>query len=343
MTPTLPAGDYDVQSIGRFVDVDIVRYVASVSVSGTNKLYEITNLNLDSPSMTELTLPVGYTMATANVQILDFAGRGIVIVPGSEMLVISNGLVAKASDQAGWLPPTDGNSAVIHPTFDPDCGTAAYGRLWLSGLDGDKETIYYSDILNPAQWLDLSPSPTDPLNTAGGLNVSENWPRGKDEIKGIAGHNNNLVVFGRSSILVWGNPQGDPAETGGIFLADTIKNIGLVNRDAVVSDGRDLLFMDDTGLRSLGRTIQEQSAALGDLTRTCRTAVTRDLRKALLTGGCELVYSPKHSMVLMIMRTAGVVWVADTRIQQQDGSYRITRAPRSSPPVSSSRSTSGWC
>lgn len=328
LTPeTLPAGDYITQSIGRFVDGNITRYVAGIEVDGTPKLFEITNPGLNDPTLTELTLPAGYTLPTANVQILDFAGRGIIIVPGAEMLVISSGLVAKASDQAGWIPPTDTTPAVT--TFSPTCGTAAFGRLWVSGVEGDEETIYYSDVLNPGKWIDLGVTPIDSLNTAGALYVGENWPLGKDRIVGINAHNNNLIVFGRSSILVWGNPQGDPAAIGGIFLSDTIKNIGLVNRDAVVSDGRDLLFVDDTGLRSLGRTIQEQSAALGDLTRGVRTAFTADLRRTLQLGGVELVYSPKHSMVLMICRTGDVTWVADTRIMLEDGSYRITRWPSS--------------
>ena len=127
---------------------------------------------------------------------------------------------------------------------------------------------------------------------------------------------------------MWGNPQGDPAAVGGIYLADTIENIGLVNRDAITSDGRDLLFMDDTGLRSLGRTIQEQSAAIGDLTRPVRTDITSDLRKTLLVGGVELVFSPKNSFVLIIMRGIGVVWVADTRMRLQDGSFRMTVWPQ---------------
>lgn len=324
----LPAGNYDVQSIGRVVDVNTTRYIAGVEVNGTPQLWEITNIETSSPTRTVLNLPAGYTMPTANVQIINFAGRGVIIVPGAEMLILSGGTLSKASGQTDWIPPTALGGSPIHTTFSPTTATAAYGRLWVSGVEGDDETIYYSDILNPAKWLDLQVTPTDPLNTAGGLNVSENWPLGKDRIVGLAAHNNGLVVFGRSSILVWGNPQGDPAAVGGIYLADTIENIGLVNRDAITSDGRDLLFMDDTGLRSLGRTIQEQSAAIGDLTRPVRTALTTDLRKTLIEGGVELVFSPKNSFVLIILRSLGTVWVADTRQRMQDGSFRITKWPK---------------
>ena len=327
-TPTgLPSAEYDVQSLGRVVDGNTVRYIAGVDVGGTPEIWELTDLNLSAPTRTVLALPGGYSLTTANIQIVDFAGRGIIIVPGAEMLVLSGGTLALASAQAGWLPPTDAGGTAIHTTFSPECATSAYGRLWVSGVEGDEETIYYSDVLNPAYWLDLKAAPTYATNTAGALNVSENWPIGKDRIVGMAAHNSAFVVFGRSSILVWGNPQGDPAATDGIFLADTIENIGLVNRDAITSDGKDILFMDDTGLRSLGRTIQEKSAPIGDLTRTVRSAISSDSRKARVQGGVELVFSPKHSFVLIIMRTAGVVWVADTRTRLQDGSFRMTRWP----------------
>lgn len=137
-----------------------------------------------------------------------------------------------------------------------------------------------------------------------------------------------LVVFGRNSVLVYGNPQGDPAAQGGIYLADTIKNIGLVDGQAIASDGRDMLFVDDTGLRSLGRTIQEQSAALGDLSRPVRTELQRAITKAITTGGgINLVYDPTNSFILLIIRGSNDVWVFDTRQTQQDGSYRATRWP----------------
>ena len=50
-------------------------------------------------------------------------------------------------------------------------------------------------------------------------------------------------------------------------LADVVSNIGAVNRDAVVNTGKDVIFTDFSGVRSLGRTIQENSAPIGDISR----------------------------------------------------------------------------
>ena len=317
----MPDSSAIVRSLGRVVDNGVVRFLACVETTGGNFIWEIDVAG--NPSATQLSLPAGVTLPTAKVQIIDFANYGIILT-GTHMLYIDGGVLKKASDNPTWINP-DGLGG--DQTFNPNTGTAAYGRLWLSGNNLGSETIYYSDLNNPFWWYEAG-VPTQPLSTAGVVDVFEAWPNGRDNIVDIAGHNNMLVVFGRSSILVYGNPQGDPAAQGGIYLSDTIKNIGLVDGQALASDGRDLLFVDDTGLRSLGRTIQEQSAALGDLSRTVRAAMQRAINTTIQTGGgINLVYDPSNSLVLMILSGSRDVWCFDTRQPMQDGSYRVTRWP----------------
>ena len=57
---------------------------------------------------------------------------------------------------------------------------------------------------------------------------------------------------------------GDPAGENGIQLQDSISNVGLIERDAICNIGTDVVFCDDTGLRSLGRSIQEKSNPMGE-------------------------------------------------------------------------------
>jgi len=320
-----PHADGQALSFGRVTDNGTVRYLAGVYVPSLdeNQLWEIQNLSTTATAIV-IPLPAGYTLSTANVQILDFADNGI-IVGGGEMLILDNGSLNVVSDGPIILPQDD--TGTILATLDFTTAAAAYGRIWATGGTGGDETIYYSSLLNPYQWYDGKAVPTSNFNTGGIIDVNEAWPLGRDRIVGIAGHNNNLVVFGRNSILVYGNPQGDPAAVGGIYLADTIKNIGLVDRDARVSDGRDLLFVDDTGVRSLGRTVQEQSAQIGDLTRTVRTQIQQAIKSSLIAGGVELAFDPTNSLLLVILRGSNDVWVCDTRMPMQDGSFRITRWP----------------
>lgn len=326
LTGGMPDTAAVVQSLGVVVDNGVERVIAAVETTGGNFIWEISNLN-SNPSATQLSLPVSYTLSTAKLQIISYAGYGI-IAGGGEMLYLRNGVLDVISNGPGFILPQDDTGAAV-ATLDFDTGAAGYGRLWMSGGLGGEESIYYSSLNNPFQWYDGRATPANAFNTGGIIDVYESWPSGRDRIVDIAAHNNMLVVFGRSSILVYGNPQGDPAAQGGIYLADTIKNIGLVDNQALVSDGRDILFMDDTGLRSLGRTIQEQSAAIGDLTRPVRTELQRAMSDNALRGdgGIELAYDPNSSLVLIVLKESQDVWVADTRMPMQDGSLRITRWP----------------
>ena len=320
-----PHSDGQVLSFGRVTDNGTVRYLAGVYVPSLdeNQIWEIQNLNAITTAV-EIALPAAYVLTTANVQILDFADKGV-IVGGGEMLILQNGVLSRVSEGSVILPQDD--TGTILATLDFTTAVAAYGRIWASGGTAGEETLYYSSLLNPFHWYDGKAVPTNSFNTGGIIEVNESWPLGRDRIMGLSGHNNNLVVFGRNSVLVYGNPQGDPAAVGGIYLADTIRNIGLVDRDARVSDGRDLLFVDDTGLRSLGRTVQEQSAQIGDLTRTVRTSIQQAIKSALVSGGVELSFDPTNSLLLIILRGSNDVWACDTRMPMQDGSFRVTRWP----------------
>ena len=55
-----------------------------------------------------------------------------------------------------------------------------------------------------------------------------------------------------------------------ISLNDVIVGTGCIARDSVQVIGTDLVFLSDSGLRSLGRTIQEKSAPLRDLSKNVR-------------------------------------------------------------------------
>ena len=91
---------------------------------------------------------------------------------------------------------------------------------------------------------------------------------------------------------------------------------------AVVSTGRDLIFLDDSGVRSLARTIQEKSAPIGDVSKN----VNNDIKSlfAAETGNISLHYSPQEAFVLLNFPVLAVVYAFDTRFPLQDGSYRAT-------------------
>jgi hypothetical protein len=144
-------------------------------------------------------------------------------------------------------------------------------------------------------------------------------------VQNIVVHNGFLIVFGRQSILVWANPQGDPAGTPGISLNDTVSSIGLVARDALTSIGSDLLFVDDTGVRSLGRTIQEKSVAIGDLTKNVRRDVVDQILGAADKRAISLQYLPEEDVTVLLFSHTAQAYVLDMRVPSSTGGARITR------------------
>ena len=71
---------------------------------------------------------------------------------------------------------------------------AAFGKLWVTDIVGNKHTVYWSDTLNGHAWTG---------GATGSLKLTTVWPTGYDEVVSLAVHNNFLVIFGKKSILVY--------------------------------------------------------------------------------------------------------------------------------------------
>ena len=280
-----------VESMGEFVaeDGDVTFFSA-----GNNKIFSGTATMVDET-------PAGYTITDNNWKMVNFNDHMYFFQRGHEPLVYA------AHD--GFIDPM---STHAHATGTPPEGhvcLAAFGRLWVADFVDDKSTIYWSDLLDGTHWTGGS---------TGSIDLTNVWPTGYDVITAIAAHNGFLIIFGRNSILVY-EGASSPAN---MTLTDTISNIGCVNRDAVVSTGRDLIFLDDSGVRSLSRTIQEKSAPIGDISKN----VNNDVKSlfAAETGNIKMHYSPRQAFVLLNFPELGVVYTFDTRFPLQDGSYRAT-------------------
>jgi len=280
-----------IESMGEFVaeDGDVTFFSA-----GNNKIFSGTTTMVDET-------PAGYTITDNNWKMVNFNDHMYFFQRGHEPLVHA------AHD--GFIDPMSAHS---HATGTPPEGhvcLAAFGRLWVADFVDDKSTIYWSDLLNGTHWTGGS---------TGSIDLTNVWPTGYDTITALAAHNGFLIIFGRNSILVY---EG-AASPANMTLTDTISNIGCVNRDAVVSTGRDLIFLDDSGVRSLSRTIQEKSAPIGDVSKN----VNNDVKSlfAAETGNIKMHYSPRQAFVLLNFPVLGVVYTFDTRFPLQDGSYRAT-------------------
>ena len=187
---------------------------------------------------------------------------------------------------------------------------AAYGRLWAADVTGNKHTVYWSDLLNGHHWTGGS---------SGSLDVTTVWPTGFDEIVALSAHNGFLIIFGKKSILVYSGAESPATMT----LTDTIEGIGCIARDSVQHTGTDVLFLSDSGVRSLGRTIQEKSMPMSDISKNVRNDLLAIV--AAETKPIKSVYSPEESFYLLSFVDSNVTYCFDMRVPiDQSGAHRVT-------------------
>lgn len=304
--------------------VQVTQYDSSNNVVDTDYFV----CRRDGDTLTELPLPPGIPgqVQVGQADIVYFNDNLYVFSAGNPALIYddANNAMKAMSAESNWLPPQV-DSGNLADEIDGDIALSAYGRLWVTGVGADYNKIYYSDLLIANQWYDGKAEPTDSQNTGGIIDVSEFWPNGGDRIVSLAAHNNFLIVFGRESILIYANAaSGDPAAEGGIFLQDSMMNLGSVGRDAIVNTGSDVLFVDDSGLRSLSRTIQEKSVPIGDVSRNVRGDIRRVIGEADQTR-IALSYWPSESVIVCLFPDTAQAFVASANAPSSTGGLKMTK------------------
>jgi hypothetical protein len=108
-----------------------------------------------------------------------------------------------------------------------------------------------------------------------------------------------------------------------MVLSDTTTGIGCIARDSIQNTGSDIIFLSDTGVRSVLRTIQEKSAPFRDLSKNVRqdliTAVNGEVPATI-----KSVYSPIDSFYLLTLPILKTVYCFDLKVPLDDGSSRVT-------------------
>jgi hypothetical protein len=276
----------------------------TVLFAGNNKLFKLGASNV----VTELTYGGGGTAPTitaSNWQCASLNGIAYFFQTGHDPLIydpaVSITTFRRVSEKTGYVGTVPSANIAI----------SAFGRLWVASTSSDKVTISFSDLIAGHVWGG---------GTSGSLDVSRVWPNGADEIMGLAAHNDFLFIFGKRQILVY---KGASTPSS-IVLSDTIGSIGCLARDTIQSVGSDVIFLSDSGVRSLMRTIQEKSAPLRDLSKNIRF----DLNSSLVSetmANLKSVYSEKEAFYLLVLPTTAQVYCFDTKQSLQDGASRVTK------------------
>ena len=193
--------------------------------------------------------------------------------------------------------------------FKPNCALAAYGRIWMADLVGDRQTVYFSRLLDGSDFQG---------GDSGSISINSVFPN-NDQIVALAAHNGFLIIFGRNNIAIYRNP----IDVTTLSLEDFIPNVGCVARDSVQNTGTDIIFLSDGGVRSLQRVIQEKSLPMRDLSKNVRdelmTAVASET-----TNNIKAIYYERDAFYLLSLPTTKAVYCFDTRGALQDGAARVT-------------------
>lgn len=193
------------------------------------------------------------------------------------------------------------------PFVQPNCGASCFNRVWV----GDDYTVYWSRILEPQSFTGTG---------SGQINMREIFGE-DDTVTAITAYNNRLVIFGRRNIAMFSGGE-DPTSTA-FQMTDHIKGIGCIARDSVQNVGTDVVFLSAEGVRTIGRTIQEQSSPIGDVSKNIRDEIVQ-----YAAGESQYrikgVYSPSDAFYLLTLPATGYTYCFDMRAQLQDGSRRVT-------------------
>lgn len=215
-------------------------------------------------------------------------------------------------------PATGTITAAWYHNTPPEANVAlsAYGRVWASSTATNKTTLYWSNLLDGTDWDG---------GTAGSLDISGILVYGNDEIIGLGAHNGFLIVFCKQNIIIFGDTDNnnqylDPTT---LQLVEVISGVGCIARDSIQNTGTDILFLSESGLRSLGRVIQEKSTPMRDLSKNVRDDVVQ-LIESETPANIKSAYSETNAFYLLSFPTTKQVYCFDMRAPLENGSARVT-------------------
>ena len=108
-------------------------------------------------------------------------------------------------------------------------------------------------------------------------------------------------------------------------IHDTITGVGCVDRKSVQNIGTDIIFLSQSGLRSLGRTIQEKSVPVTELSRNIKQELIANVLAK--SEPVSSVYSPENYFYLLCFPDQNLVYCFDVRAKLENGAFRVTRWP----------------
>lgn len=285
-----------------FIDVTDTKNIISWNATGFYKGF--TTLSTITPTTTD-------TISDGNWQAVTLNDRAYFFQRDYKPLYYTNETTADEFKSIDQHADYDGTA--------PEAGIvmSAFGRLWAADTPTNKTTVYFSDLLNGVKWGSGS---------AGSLNIAGVLPKGSDVITGLAEHNGYLIVFCRDNIIIYADQDSFQGsfDVNTLRLVEVISGVGCIAKGSIQNNGSDVVFLSSTGLRSLGRVIQEKSQPLNDLSKNVRDTFMDIVNREDDFELIKSVYFPEDAFYLIHLPDAKTQFVFDTRSTLEDASLRVT-------------------
>jgi hypothetical protein len=298
-TSTAISGTPLIQALHEFIQDNGTKMLIA---GANNKLWHSVN---DGDSWVDKTALL--TVTANKWQFVNFNGRCFAAQIGHDLLgKTTTGDFAAQTASSGTIPN------------DPVAILSAFGRLW--AIDSTKQTLKYCALLDETLWAEA--------DGGGEVDLKMLWTQGTDEGVAVAAFGSTLVVFGRRHIILFTDGRGsdrglDPSQ---MYVFDTIEGQGCAARDSVQTIGEgDLMWLSQTGIRSIARVLQENATEIGDATGNNQSYVIETALDASVDSTeIRSVYSPENKFYLLTMPDASNTFCIDMRSQLEDGSRRMT-------------------
>jgi hypothetical protein len=290
-TATQLGSSRGIEAVHEYVKRDGTKIVFS---AGNNKIFSGTT------TITPVTLPVGYTISANNWKIVTFNNDVYFFQRGHKALKSTAGSLTLVEVVDGSHYAPEANEVI-----------GGFGKLWAADVSGNKHTVYWSDTLIGTNWHG---------GASGSLDLTNVFPNSSDEVVALSVFNNFLIIFCKRSIIVYSG--ADTTTTTDFKLHDTVEGVGCIARDSVQHTGTDIIFLSEDGVRSFGRTVQEKSMPMRDISNNVRNELTILVRAQL--NPIKSLYSADEAFYLLSLQDSQTIYCFDMRTALPDGANRVT-------------------
>ena len=252
------SNSYIVKSLGEFRNST---GSATIFAGSNDKIYKLNTGNTPNTLDAQTFTGTPQTLTDGNWEFCNFNDKFYGVQSSHTPIYYDGTNWMDLADASGFSAP----SGVT--TFDPTSCLGGFGRLWVGGVDEANDVVYYSDTLIGHKFQ---------TGAAGYVDMKTVWAG--DQVTALANFMGKLVIFGKRNIAIYNSPD-DPSSAD-FALDEVIRGVGCVARDSVQALGDDIIFLSNSGVRSLRRTMVQDKMPLMDLSLNIKDEITTHIVNA---------------------------------------------------------------